>query len=57
MNTPLPDLIKLRDAIRLELDATTASSPQRPRLYRDAPSPRALTNHEKEKQREKTQSH
>jgi hypothetical protein len=33
VNTPLLDLIKLRDAIRLELDATAASSPQRPRLY------------------------
>jgi hypothetical protein len=33
MNTPLPDLIKLRDVIRLELEATAASNPQRPRLY------------------------
>jgi hypothetical protein len=33
MNTPLPDLIKLRDAIRLELGATAVSSPQRPRVY------------------------
>jgi hypothetical protein len=33
MNTPLPDLIKLREAIRLQLDATAVSSPQRPRLY------------------------
>jgi hypothetical protein len=34
MNTPLPDLIKLRDAIRLELNAASSGVAGRPRIYR-----------------------
>jgi hypothetical protein len=33
MNTPLPDLIKLRDAIMLELNATASAQTRRSRVF------------------------
>jgi hypothetical protein len=33
MNTSLPDLLKLRDAMRLEIDATSTTATRRPRVF------------------------